>query len=104
MTTNQAAHILGCSAHHVSVLIRAGELRAANIGAGLKRPTWSVDPASIRDFLVRRAYQPPGVIVHHPKPRAIPQVLTFRPEPSATPRPHAVHGHTPEPSCHSTHD
>lgn len=54
LTSAQVADRLGCEQSHVATLIRAGQLRAINIGSG-SRPEYRIHPDALAEFERERA-------------------------------------------------
>lgn len=55
--TVEVGRRLGVSSEHVGDLIRAGLLRASNVGLG-RRPQWRIALVDLEAFLAARANQP----------------------------------------------
>jgi hypothetical protein len=51
--------MLAIKPDRVIAWIRAGRLRAINVGDGAKRPRFRIDPSDLQDFLESRRVQPP---------------------------------------------
>ena len=54
LTPNQVAEHLQVTAEQVRSLIRKGQLQAANVGTGKKRPLYRITQQALNDFLNRR--------------------------------------------------
>ena len=63
-----SAH-LRCGTERVLRLIRAGELRAINVGTGSKRPRWVIDAADLEEFERKRANAPAVVKIESRRQR-----------------------------------
>lgn len=50
LTVASAAERLTTSPDHVLNLIRAGKIKAVNVGRGLKRPRWRIAPEALKQF------------------------------------------------------
>ena len=59
LTPPRIAKRLAIKPDKVLAWIRAGRLRAVNIGNGSVRPRFRVDPGDLEDFLESRRVQPP---------------------------------------------
>ncbi|MHC4116886.1 MAG: helix-turn-helix domain-containing protein [Planctomycetota bacterium] len=51
LTPSQAADFLGVTAEQVRKLIRRGDISAANVGTGSKRPLYRIRKQALEDFL-----------------------------------------------------
>ncbi|MHC4118099.1 MAG: helix-turn-helix domain-containing protein [Planctomycetota bacterium] len=54
LTPGQAAEFLGVTAEQVRKLIRRGDISAANVGTGSKRPLYRIRKQALEDFLSLR--------------------------------------------------
>jgi hypothetical protein len=55
----EIAQQLAIKPERVIAWIRAGQLRAVNVGDGLVKPRFRIAPADLENFLAARAVQPP---------------------------------------------
>lgn len=75
LCTREIAQQLVVKPERVIAWIRAGQLRAVNVGDGLVKPRFRIAPADLENFLAARAVQPPARPAR--RRRADPAVLEY---------------------------
>ena len=60
LRAREIAQQLAVKPERVIAWIRAGQLRAVNVGDGLVKPRFRIAPADLEDFLAARTVQPPA--------------------------------------------
>jgi excisionase family DNA binding protein len=76
LTVPQTAELLGVGGNQVLALIRAGKLRASNVGLGASKPRWRIDPEDVGRFLAARQ-APAPVATRRPRRRRDDDVIEF---------------------------
>ena len=59
LCAREIAQQLAVKPERVIAWIRAGQLRAVNVGDGLVKPRFRIAPSDLENFLAARAVQPP---------------------------------------------
>jgi excisionase family DNA binding protein len=76
-TVPEVAKALRVGPAKIRGLIRAGELRGVNVGAGTKRPRIIIDGDSLTAFLTRRAVLPETPVTRSRRPKLATAVRHF---------------------------
>ena len=69
-----ASH-LQVSDEQILAHIRAGRLKATNVGAGSVRPRWRISESQLQEFLAARATSAPVGAARRRKEKAIPEYV-----------------------------